>query len=69
MVAPISRASTRMMTALTSSGTASSASTSAQRSTRMCQSSIMPNGDEEQPQQHIVEGANVRAHLVAVFGF
>ena len=42
VVAPISRASTRMMTALTSSGTASSASTSAQRSTRMCQSSIMP---------------------------
>ena len=27
------------------------------------------DGDEEQPQQHIVEGANVRAHLVAVFGF
>ncbi len=42
VVAPMLRASARMSTSLSSSGTVISTSTSAQRSTRMCQSSIMP---------------------------
>ena len=42
VVAPMPRASTIMIPSLSTRGTVSSISTSAQRSTRMCQSSIIP---------------------------
>jgi hypothetical protein len=61
------RASSRMMPSLSSSGATSS-------SQHPLLYEDVPvkhhaDGDEEQPQQHVMEGADIRAHLVPVLGF
>ncbi len=67
-VAPRTRASAVTSTSLKASGSSSSTATSAQRSTTHVPVERHADGDEEEPQQHVVEGPDVGLHLVLELG-